>query len=274
MSTLRIPLSRGLQISRFFGARGILWSVRNRMPFVTPRPQLWRVLGRLLRRQGRAFFVQVGAHVGQTDNDLLYAFLRALHGRDPAALNRCAGILVEPLPHLFEQLERNYAFWPGAILENLALADHDGTADFYGLDPAVDLAAAGMPPWLDQLGSLLPERVTEFWDRYEGRPEHKAFLLAHQRVQRVPCVRLDSLLERHGVRSVDMLQIDAEGSDAAIIRSIDFSKVAIRIINYERVLLFEQEPACRGFLEDRGYVLYDHGQNTMAIHGDTLALIR
>jgi FkbM family methyltransferase len=274
MRALPESVSRGLQISRVFGIRGILWSIWNRMPLVVPRPQLWRVLRLLLRRQGRACIVQVGAHVGQTDNDLLYAFLCDLHRRDPAALARCAGILVEPLPHLFDRLRRNYAFWPGAIFENVALADHDGIADFYALDPAVDLERAGMPRWLDQLGSLLPERLTDLWDRYEGRPEYKAFLLAHQRVLRVPCVRLNSLLARHGFRSVDLLQVDAEGYDAAIIRSLDFTSVSIRIINYERVLLFEQEPACRRLLEDRGYVLYDHQQNTMALDRQTLALIR
>ena len=67
---------------------------------------------------------------------------------------------------------------------------------------------------------------------------------------------------------MDLLQIDTEGYDYEILRTIDFSRLRPRFINYERELLQDDGPACRSMLSAAGYVLFDWGEDDK----DTLAV--
>jgi hypothetical protein len=49
-----------------------------------------------------------------------------------------------------------------------------------------------------------------------------------------PAMTFMELCEKHDIKHIDFLQIDTEGYDAQIIKSIDFSKVDIDILKYER----------------------------------------
>ncbi len=178
---------------------------------------------------------------------------------------------MEPVREYFEQLREAYASLKTVKLENVAIAEEEGERDFYRL--GVDPAAHGQPAWLSQLGSLDPTRMTTQWDRYEqealdrhgARADHKAFWHEHRVVDRVACITLHQLVERNGIERLDLLQIDAEGYDYEILRTIDFSRLRPRFINYERVLLGEAEPACRAMLMKQGYVLFDWDVDTLAV---------
>ena len=117
------------------------------------------------------------------------------------------------------------------------------------------------------MGSLRPDRMIYFWDHWEREPDQKMkdFWVQHRTVESVHCWTFHQLLERHRLDHVDLLQIDAEGYDYEILRTIDFSRLRPRFINYERVLLHEDEPACRAMLTDAGYVLFDWSVDTLAV---------
>jgi FkbM family methyltransferase len=205
--------------------------------------------------------VQIGAYVGDTANDPLYGFLRATLPDRPQSL----AVLVEPVHEYFAALRDAYGDLPTVRLENVAIAEEEGVRDFYRLAPGLEHGDYG---WLAQLGSLRRERMTDLWDRYEGFhswDEPKNFWHQHHTVEKVQCWTLEQLLERHGLERVDLLQIDAEGYDYEILRTIDFSRLRPRFINYERVLLQEDEPTCREMLRDAGYALFDWGQDTLAV---------
>jgi hypothetical protein len=51
--------------------------------------------------------------------------------------------------------------------------------------------------------------------------------------QQVACHTVGSALRAAGMNDVDLLQIDAEGYDWPIIRSIDFSQIRPRVIRFE-----------------------------------------
>jgi FkbM family methyltransferase len=201
--------------------------------------------------------VQIGAYIGDTPNDPLYGFLRATLPGHP---NRVA-VLVEPVREYFDALRVAYRGLPTVRLENVAIAEEEGERDFFRLPPDMDPTEHGHMEWLAQLSSLRPDRF-ERYDDHEGR---KALLHQFSTVERVQCWTLDQLLERHGLDHVDLLQIDAEGYDYEILRTIDFSQLRPRFINYERVLLHEDEPACRAMLTDVGYVLFDWDLDTLAV---------
>ncbi len=232
-------------------------------PVATPFDRVLEWLG------GRDTFsvVQIGAFVGKTDNDPLYTFLTRTLSAHPASVV----VLVEPVREYFEQLCEAYASLPTVKLENVAIAEDAGERDFYRL--GVDPTDHGQPAWLSQLGSLDPTRMTTQWDRYEQEAldrqgalaDLKGFWHEHRVVDRVDCVTLHQLVERHGIERLDLLQIDAEGYDYEILRSIDFSSMRPRFINYERVLLGEAEPDCRAMLLKQGYVLFDWDIDTLAV---------
>lgn len=84
-------------------------------------------------------------------------------------------------------------------------------------------------------------------------------------IERVQCTTLHQLLDRHDVTQLDLLQIDTEGYDSEILRTLDFTRIRPRFVNYERVLLQGDEPACRALLKAAGYILRDWGQDTLCI---------
>ncbi len=57
-----------------------------------------------------------------------------------------------------------------------------------------------------------------------------------------------------GIEQVDLIQIDAEGYDWPIIRSIDFARLRPRILRFEyRHMLGRDADACLALLADHGY---------------------
>jgi FkbM family methyltransferase len=235
-------------------------------PPAHPRTLMDFALEWLATRQ-RFSIVQVGAYIGNTVNDPLHAFLVRELPRKPQS----TVVLVEPVREYFARLEGVYSGLPGIRLENVAIADREGERDFYrlGADPAVH----GHPEWLSQLGSLRPTRMTEMWDRYEQglmdqlgeTADLKAWWLEHRVIESVQCITLHQLLDRHDLAELDLLQIDAEGYDYEILRTIDFTRIRPRFVNYERVLLHHDEAACRALMVSAGYVLFDFDQDTLCV---------
>ena len=107
--------------------------------------------------------------------------------------------------------------------------------------------------------------MEELWDNYERLEEAQEFYLKHRVVENVQCVTLEMLFAKHDIQQLDLLQVDAEGYDFEILKTLDFSKIKPRFINYERVLLKENESVCRDMLTKHGYELVDWGQDTLAI---------
>jgi FkbM family methyltransferase len=199
--------------------------------------------------------VQLGAYIGKSENDPLYHTL-------VRQLQNVGGtlILVEPVKQYFEALVKNYAGVPGVVFENCAIADRSGTAELYRLD--VDPVAHGFPEWLSQLSSLKEERMTDLWDRYESDQEMKKFYLKHRVQETVRCITFQELLRRNQIEKVDLLQIDVEGYELEILRTIDFRSVPVRFVNYECVLLQNEKPRAEKLMRKWGYRHVDFFQDT------------
>src|SRR5690606_5171456 len=104
------------------------------------------VLKRFAQEVPEAFLIQVGANDGQM-MDPLFQLVRS---------NRWQGLVREPVPHLFKQLERSYASIAPRILPvNLAVATYSGELPFYHLVPRPDLPP--LPTWHEGLGSFRRE---------------------------------------------------------------------------------------------------------------------
>ena len=76
----------------------------------------------------------------------------------------------------------------------------------------------------------------------------------------------ESLLKKHNVDVFDFLQIDTEGFDYEIIKMVDFEKYKPKMINYEEQNLSEKDTIeCRRFLRNKGYSLFRHGRDVLAV---------
>jgi FkbM family methyltransferase len=193
-----------------------------------------------------AFFVEIGANDGE-QHDHLGPLVRSHPWR---------GIMVEPVPYIFERLRNNYAGIDRVILEHAAIADRDGRLPFYHLSEPEPDEVPDLPDWYDGIGSFSRETVLSHAPQI---PDIEGRLVTAE----VPCLTLDSLLRKHGVERVDLLVVDTEGYDYEILRSLDFTKHHPRLVVYEHFHLDpEQRDATRRRLEEAGYQTMEEGFDT------------
>lgn len=159
--------------------------------------------------------VDIGAHVG----------LSSLFVAD-----RVPGVRVvacEPAAPTFACLARNFAdHLPGGTAVNKAVADVPGTAEFtfYPADETMATLEVdekddrrNIDAVLTNLG-LPQEERDAYWDGFRSRVE----------TYRVPVTTVSELIAEHGLASVDLLKIDVERSELAVLRGIgedDWPKV-------------------------------------------------
>ena len=165
------------------------------------------------KRDREFFFVQIGAYDGKVD-DPIQQFVRERHWK---------GLLVEPQPDAFGRLRLNYEGYPGLLFENAAIAAEGGFLPFHRLK---DEYASLFHGDRGTLASLDPEHILKHLSKSVEASEALE-------VTEIACLTFSSLLAKHGIAHVDLLQIDAEGQDDEIIRSIDFEAVKPEIIRFE-----------------------------------------
>jgi FkbM family methyltransferase len=192
-------------------------------------------------------FVQVGSNDGSS-GDPIYKLVR-LYG--------WSGILVEPLPFLFEQLKRNYsrARSSSLVFENIAIAGDAPEKKIYYFN----VAGAGreVPAWLNLLASFRPEHLEKVQKVYP----HLEILSTT-----VPCMTLDQLLSKHSIDRLDLLHIDTEGWDFEVLKTLSLDRVKPAMILYEHIHLSSADQAeCQAYLRARGYVLTVESADTLAI---------
>lgn len=201
----------------------------------------------LMHRRWRAnpdfCFVQIGANDGLRF-DTLYGFVTR---------HNCRGLVVEPLKDYFERLKLNYRDYPRIVPVNVAVHATQKRCQMFRVDPKRLTAA---PDWAAGTGSVLP-----------GYHSAAHRIPAEYIVQEeVDCVTLMELLETHGIRELDLLQIDVEGYDAEIIKMIDFSVLKPAIIKYEHLHLPRADAAnVERTLTGNGYRLIREKMDTIAV---------
>lgn len=204
----------------------------------------------------RVRFVEVGANDG-VQFDPLRPYIR---DRD------WSGVLVEPIPHVFERLSRTYGDHPRVDLANVAIGSEDGWRPMYFVAPDGDVS--DLPAWHDAIASFDRAHVLEHIQGHE-RPDSLV------RSVDVECMRLETLCRKHDLVDLDLLLIDAEGADGDIVESIDFDVLSPRLIVYEHHHLDEdQRDRCARGLREHGYSLIVDGLDTWALDvrpGDRLA---
>lgn len=187
------------------------------------------------------YFVQIGANDGVKD-DPLRRFVLKHHWR---------GLLVEPQPEVFERLAQNYASEAQLCFENAAIGDVDGTAQLHVADSRD--GSANLTVFASLKKDALQRGVHEFD--------------ASTRSIEVNCLSVRSLLQKHGVRSIDVLLTDVQGYDVEIVGQ--FLDYGLR----PPIIHFEHCHASRPALEKLYDRLQKAGYRLSELEFDTLCLL-
>ena len=203
-------------------------------------------------------FVEIGADDGEQHD----------HLRPHILAGGWRGVMVEPVPYVFERLRGNYAGVPGVALEQAAVGKADGSAPFFFLRDATAGERAGLPDWYDGVGSFSREAILSHAPQIPD--------VAERLVEReVPVVRFDTLLERHGIERPDLVVVDTEGHDWAILRTIDLERHGPRLLLYEHFHLSDGDRAAAlEHLQAAGYETLEEGFDTLCLRPEGDALTR
>ena len=195
-----------------------------------------------LPKQPQGFkFVQIGANDGVRFDDL-YRFVTN---------QLCSGIVVEPLPDAFARLQANYADYPRILPINKAIHESAGVLSLYRVNPAALSRYAG---WASGIASFDRDHLLRL-----------DIAAADVSAVEVQCRPLMKLLEETSMLDADLLQIDTEGYDAAILRMLDYSRCRPRLIKFEHKSLSAGEHTdALAWLRTYGYRIAIEGPDTTA----------
>jgi FkbM family methyltransferase len=158
------------------------------------------------------FVVQIGANDGITD-DPIRQYVTRYHWR---------GVLVEPQPQVYQQLLRNYTEEKQLAFENAAIADRDGTVRLFIADHRHETAN------LTVFASLQRDALIRGLDN----PKAAGVEVQVKEVE-VPALSVRTLLERHRITKVDLLQTDVQGYDREVIEQFLACGMLPTVIHFE-----------------------------------------
>lgn len=173
-------------------------------------------------------FIEVGANNG-VDNDPV---------RDWVKQYNWTGVLIEPVKKAFEELKVNYDGIDRVSFENVAISNSD------------EKSAIMYKPKSSKIASL---------------DKNHAPMKGKYKEVEVVLKKLNDIVEEYNISKLDLLNIDAEGYDFEVIKSLDFDKVRPMIIHYEHRHLGDVKSNCEAYLLKNGYFLCWNRNNTVAI---------
>lgn len=212
-----------------------------------------RLAGRKLLREfdrihPQASFVEIGANDG-VKHDHLRPFVLGGGWR---------GVMVEPVPEIFERLRGNYAGTPGVAVENSAIGERDGSISLFTV-ATPESGDDALPDWYDTIGSVSRDVIASHADEIPRIEERIREIT-------VPCLSFGSLLAKHGMADPDLVLIDTEGHDAAIVRGIDVASRRPRVLVYEHFHLPAADRArTKSELEGLDYRVIEEGFDSWCV---------
>ena len=176
------------------------------------------------RRGGDAFVLNIGAMDGVTF-DGTRGYINAYGWK---------GLFVEPIPEMFDRLVKSYEGVPGILFEQAAISTTDGETEMLRM-PIGLVDGAVVHPAFAGMATLLPAR------NGMSSEADRAIVQQYGERIRVPCLTLKTLLARHRITEIDLLHIDVEGYDWAVLQQFDFTRYRPSIIRLEWTSLTESE---------------------------------
>jgi FkbM family methyltransferase len=150
-------------------------------------------------------FVDIGAHDGTTFSNTRF-FEETMNW---------TGICVEPLPEIFDKLKESR----NCICINGCIFADKKTVPFLKISGYAEMLSG----IIENYDPMHLARIQSEIAAYGGKSE----------VIEIKCFGLTELLSENNITHVDFLSIDTEGGEFAILKSIDYSKIDIDVIEVE-----------------------------------------
>lgn len=194
-------------------------------------------------------FLQIGANDGYMSDPLNLAIFR----------HRLRGTFVEPQANYFSALQETYRGFEGMQFVPKAISHEAGSMTMYTLD----CSAGRLPRWAHGVGTLSREQILKSGDQI---PDIESYV----RTQEVQCCTVPELLGEIGERDPDILAVDAEGFDYAILSQFDFAHLSTKLVIYESDSMQADDASLlSAALQRAGFALIDVGQDTIALKQST-----
>ncbi|MBS4048709.1 MAG: FkbM family methyltransferase [Alphaproteobacteria bacterium] len=212
-----------------------------------------------LRAHGQLSFLQIGGYDGVSYDPL----------RKHILTGKLTGVIVEPVPMHVEKLQALYAGSDRIKIENCAVDREAGERTMWFFSRAA-IANGTIGEVFGGITSFLLPNLLEKSGTLGGlyNDANRAILTSLVESITVPCHTYDTVMDRHGLQRIDLLQIDTEGYDFELLKAFDFTRHRPAIVQYECQHLQPQDKAAaEDLLRSHGYVLSSNDYDTLALRG-------
>ncbi|MFH1313369.1 MAG: FkbM family methyltransferase [Candidatus Eisenbacteria bacterium] len=198
-------------------------------------------------------FIQIGANDGLRQDPI----------RRFVVEDGWSGILVEPLPRIFNMLKSNYAYLKrrDLVFVNAAISSKSDESIHIWSCSDEFCNSLSLDDQLHYLRkSSLHREHLEACLKELGNTEDKI------KGFHVQCMSVNSLVRQYWKnKRIDLILIDAEGHDDEIIRAIDFETIHPGALVFESHSLGSREQEINDFLSEKGYRVSDLGGDSVAV---------
>jgi FkbM family methyltransferase len=191
-------------------------------------------------KKGNVRFLQIGAMDGVKHDDI-YSYVVS---------NGWKGVLVEPLPDMFEKLLNNYQDHTGLQFECSAITNKPGKENIFRVPPEL-IGTEGVPDWMEGCSTLRPANYIDDVLNVAVPVE-------------INGITIEQLYEKYGSQ-YDLVQVDTEGYDYDIFLQLiqngltaDVYKIEIAHITYTKAVWM------RWVLENHNYKTFIDGYDLIA----------
>jgi FkbM family methyltransferase len=157
--------------------------------------------------------VVLGAHTGEYLKDLIKNYINSKI------------LLVEPVPYNFELLEKEYKAFENIIICKKAILNCRKKDNFYYVKK--DSIPKLGKHWASQIGSFDKNHILNH--------KNKRFKIQEEDIQQIDIefITFEDLMIKYSINLIDKLQIDVEGAEYEIMKSIDYKNIRINKIIFE-----------------------------------------
>lgn len=169
------------------------------------------------------------------------------------------GLLIEPVSDYFEQLKKNYENRENLIFENVAISDSSEQKQIYTVNRDA-IQNGNVPFWCNGISTFNPNGPTISAEGIKDKVQTEI----------VKCCTFKDIVNKHHLQKIDILQIDAEGSDYDILNQIWNCGFRPKLIYIEIVhMTSEQVTYVQQLLQSNHYETMIQGDNILAIKNTT-----
>jgi len=183
-------------------------------------------------------FVDVGAHDGLSINNTLYFEKN----------NNWSGMNIEPIKEVFDKLIINRS---NNINLNYAVCNNDGETEF--------LCNKG---YTEMISGIKDNFDPRHWQRLEY--ENKMYG-SNTELIKVNTKKLETIFDENMITRINYMSIDVEGAEFEVIKSINFNKVFIDVIEFEDNYQDVSIPIVK-YLEDKDFVVIHRSADIFMIN--------